>query len=105
MSRPPPNPTRSIRRSRPRSALAKSAGSLDAAEDHPQRADRADAREGYGAGYEYDHDSPDAFSGQNYWPEAIGRRKLYEPVERGFEREIRKRLEYWARLRRERGRG
>ena len=59
--------------------------------------------EGYGAGYQYDHDQPDAFSGQNYWPEALGRRKLYEPVERGFEREIRKRLDYWAKLRRERG--
>ena len=44
--------------------------------------------EGYGAGYAYDHDEPDAFSGQNYWPEALGRQKLYEPVERGFEREI-----------------
>ncbi len=62
-------------------------------------------REGYGADYAYDHDQPDAFSGQNYWPEAIGRRRLYEPVERGFEREVRKRLDYWARLRSERGRG
>ncbi len=61
-------------------------------------------REGYGADYEYDHDAPDAFSGQNYWPEALGRQTLYEPVERGFEREIRKRLDYWARLRKERGR-
>ncbi|MGO8739618.1 replication-associated recombination protein A [Rhodoblastus sp.] len=59
--------------------------------------------EGYGAGYVYDHDAPDAFSGQNYWPEALGRQKLYEPVERGFEREIRKRLDYWEKLRRERG--
>ena len=59
--------------------------------------------EGYGAGYRYDHDEPDAFSGQNYWPEKIGRKKLYHPVERGFEREISKRLEYWAKLRRERG--
>jgi putative ATPase len=58
--------------------------------------------EGYGAGYRYDHDEPDAFSGQNYWPEKIGRRKLYGPVERGFEREIGKRLDYWAKLRRER---
>ena len=56
-------------------------------------------REGYGADYAYDHDQPDAFSGQNYWPDAIGRRKLYQPVERGFEREVRKRLDYWARLR------
>ena len=62
-------------------------------------------REGYGGGYQYDHDAPDAFSGQNYWPETIGRRTLYEPAPRGFEREIRKRLEYWARLREERGEG
>ena len=60
-------------------------------------------REGYGADYQYDHDAPDAFSGQNYWPEQVGRRRLYEPVERGFEREMRKRLDYWARLRAERG--
>ena len=61
--------------------------------------------EGYGADYKYDHDQPDAFSGQNYWPEKIGRRQLYEPVERGFEREVRKRLDYWARLRAEREKG
>ncbi|TLG76899.1 replication-associated recombination protein A [Methylocystis sp. B8] len=59
--------------------------------------------EGYGAGYEYDHDSPDAFSGQNYWPDALSPQKFYRPVERGFEREIAKRLEYWERLRKERG--
>jgi putative ATPase len=58
--------------------------------------------EGYGAGYQYDHDSEDAFSGQDYFPEQLGRRQFYDPPERGFEREIRKRLEYWARLRRER---
>ena len=58
--------------------------------------------EGYGEGYRYDHDQPDAFSGQNYWPEKIGRRSLYEPVERGFERELRKRLDWWEKLRRER---
>ncbi len=60
--------------------------------------------EGYGTGYAYDHDEPEAFSGQNYWPDAIGRQQVYEPVERGFEREIRKRLDYWAKLRKERGR-
>jgi len=59
--------------------------------------------EGYGSGYRYDHDEPDAFSGQDYFPEALGRQTFYEPVERGFEREIRKRLEYWAKLRKERG--
>jgi putative ATPase len=58
--------------------------------------------EGYGSGYEYDHDAPDAFSGQDYFPEALGRRQFYDPPERGFEREIKKRLEYWAKLRRER---
>ncbi len=61
--------------------------------------------EGYGSGYAYDHDEPDAFSGQNYWPEELGRQKLYQPVERGFEREIGKRLDYWAKLRKERGQG
>jgi putative ATPase len=59
--------------------------------------------EGYGSGYNYDHDAPDAFSGQNYFPDELGRQKFYDPVERGFEREIRKRLEYWAKLRKERG--
>jgi putative ATPase len=59
--------------------------------------------EGYGRGYAYDHDEPGAFSGQDYFPEALGRQTFYQPPERGFEREIRKRLEYWAKLRRERG--
>jgi putative ATPase len=59
--------------------------------------------EGYGADYAYDHDAPDAFSGQNYWPDALGRQRFYDPPERGFEREIRKRLEYWEKLRTERG--
>lgn len=58
--------------------------------------------EGYGEGYAYDHDQPDAFSGQNYFPDALGRQTVYQPPERGFEREIRKRLEYWAKLRAER---
>ncbi len=59
--------------------------------------------EGYGKGYRYDHDEPDAFSGQDYFPEAMGRQQFYRPVERGFEREIGKRLDYWAHLRRQRG--
>jgi putative ATPase len=54
---------------------------------------------GYGKDYRYDHDEPDSFSGQNYFPEGMARRRFYEPVERGFEREIRKRLDYWDRLR------
>jgi putative ATPase len=60
-------------------------------------------QEGYGESYEYDHDTPEAFSGQDYFPEALGRQTFYDPPERGFEREIRKRLDYWAKLRRERG--
>jgi putative ATPase len=59
--------------------------------------------EDYGSGYRYDHDEPEGFSGQNYFPDALGRRTFYEPVERGFEREIKKRLDYWEKLRRERG--
>jgi putative ATPase len=55
--------------------------------------------EGYGSGYEYDHDTANAFSGQDYFPEALGRQTFYDPPDRGFEREIRKRLEYWAKLR------
>jgi putative ATPase len=58
--------------------------------------------EGYGDGYRYDHDEPDAFSGQDYFPEKMGRKTFYDPPERGFERELRKRLEWWAKLRRER---
>ena len=57
---------------------------------------------GYGDGYAYDHDAPDAFSGQDYFPEGMARRSFYRPVERGFERDIKKRLDYWAKLRRER---
>jgi putative ATPase len=59
--------------------------------------------QGYGRGYDYDHDAPDAFSGQDYFPEGLGRQTFYDPPERGFEREIRKRLDYWAKLRKDRG--
>ncbi len=54
---------------------------------------------GYNAGYIYDPDTATGFSGQNCFPESMGRKKFYEPVERGFEREIKKRLEYWDALR------
>ncbi len=57
--------------------------------------------EGYGEGYIYDHDTPNAFSGQDYFPEKLGRQTFYDPPERGFERDIRKRLEYWNKLRSE----
>jgi putative ATPase len=57
---------------------------------------------GYGAGYAYDHDAEDGFSGQNYFPETMPREQFYRPRDRGFEREIAKRLAYWANLRTER---
>ncbi len=57
---------------------------------------------GYGAGYAYDHDAEDGFSGDNYWPDDLPPQSFYEPVERGFEREVIKRLEYWDKLRAER---
>lgn len=56
-------------------------------------------KEGYGAGYLYDHDIMEGFSGQNYFPEGLERPCFYAPVNRGFEREVRKRLEYWQTLR------
>ena len=55
--------------------------------------------EGYGEGYQYDHDAPEAFSGQDYFPDELERQQFYDPPDRGFERELRKRLEYWAGLR------
>ena len=60
---------------------------------------------GYGKDYAYDHNEPGAFSGQNYFPDGMARQAFYNPAERGFEREIRKRLDYWAKLRAERQRG
>lgn len=58
--------------------------------------------QGYGAGYQYDHDAEDAFSGQDYFPEGMRRPVLYAPVERGFERDLKKRVEWFAGLRQKR---
>jgi putative ATPase len=84
--------------------VAKEAGSLLPPKHILNAPTRLMQQEGYGAGYGYDHDAPDAFSGQNYFPDELGRKTFYDPPERGFEREIRKRLDYWAKLRKERGR-
>ncbi len=54
---------------------------------------------GYGKGYEYDPDTPEGFSGQNYFPDGMARRRLYHPGNRGFERDIAERLKYWDKLR------
>ena len=61
--------------------------------------------QGYGDGYAYDHDAEDGFSGQNYFPEGVKRPVLYQPVERGFERELKRRLDYFSKLRSKRGSG
>jgi len=82
--------------------VAKEAGSLLPPKHILNAPTRLMQQEGYGRGYAYDHEEPDAFSGQDYFPEALGRQTFYDPPERGFEREIRKRLEYWAKLRKER---
>ena len=58
---------------------------------------------GYSAGYTYDHDADEGFSGDNYWPQEMEPQTFYTPVERGFERKVRERLDYWDRLRSERG--
>ena len=55
--------------------------------------------QGYGKGYAYDHDAEDGFSGQNYFPDGMERGAYYAPVDRGFERELRKRVDYFAKLR------
>ncbi|MCB2137021.1 MAG: replication-associated recombination protein A [Rhodobacteraceae bacterium] len=60
---------------------------------------------GYGAGYAYDHDAEDGFSGQNYFPDGMKRPVFYQPVERGNERELKKRVEWFAKLRDKRGSG
>ncbi|MBV1886648.1 MAG: replication-associated recombination protein A [Parvibaculaceae bacterium] len=80
---------------------AKSTGSI-APPPHILNAPTKTMKElGIGAGYVYDHDTAEGFSGQNYFPEEMGRRQFYAPPDRGFEREINKRLTYWARLRQE----
>ena len=61
--------------------------------------------QGYGADYAYDHDAEDGFSGQNYFPDGVKRPVLYQPVERGFERELKRRLDYFSKLRAKRGPG
>ncbi len=78
---------------------AKQAGSLVPPKHILNAPTKLMKEEGYSEGYEYDHDAEGAFSGQDYFPEKLGRQEFYRPVERGFEREIKKRMEYWAKLR------
>jgi putative ATPase len=83
-------------------AKAKATGSLMPPKTILNAPTRMMKEQDYGSGYAYDHDAPEAFSGQNYFPPEMSRPIFYEPVERGFEREIRKRLDYWNKLRAER---
>ena len=53
---------------------------------------------GYGEGYIYDHNCPDGFSGQDYFPQELSQKEFYKPIERGFEREMKKRLDYFRKL-------
>lgn len=85
-------------------AVAKEHGSLAPPKHILNAPTKLMKSEGYGADYAYDHDAPDAFSGQDYFPEALGRQKFYSPPERGFEREISRRLDYWEKLRQARSR-
>src|SRR5829696_2019540 len=82
--------------------VAKEAGSLLPPKHILNAPTKLMKTEGYGRGYAYDHDAEEGFSGQNYFTEALERQTFYDPPDRGFEREIRKRLEYWAKLRNER---
>ncbi|NEW85915.1 replication-associated recombination protein A [Rhodopseudomonas sp. WA056] len=83
--------------------LAKQAGSLLPPKHILNAPTGLMKNEGYGSGYQYDHDTPEGFSGQDYFPETLGRQTFYDPPDRGFEREIRKRLDYWAKLRAAKG--
>lgn len=82
---------------------AKSAGSLVPPKHILNAPTNLMKSEGYSDGYQYDHDTPAGFSGQDYFPSALGRKVFYDPPERGYEREIRKRLAYWDKLRRGEG--
>ncbi|HBN23138.1 MAG TPA: AAA family ATPase [Holosporales bacterium] len=82
------------------SKLARNSGSLMPPKTILNAPTKLMENEGYGKGYVYDHDTPQGFSGQSYFPEEITTRPLfYEPVERGFERDLKKRLEYWKKIR------
>lgn len=80
-------------------ALAAETGSLMPPKHAMNAPTKLMKSEGYGLGYQYDHDTEEGFSGQSYFPDDISRKIMYKPVERGFERDIKKRLEYWNRLR------
>ncbi len=83
-------------------ALAKQTGSAPPPKHILNAPTKLMAEQGYGDGYAYDHDSEDGFSGQNYFPDGVKHPVLYQPVERGFERELKRRVEFFAKLRSQR---
>ncbi len=80
-------------------AAAKETGALMPPKHAMNAPSKLMKEQGYSLGYVYDHDTPEGFSGQSYFPDELPRRQFYQPVERGFERDIKKRLEYWGQLR------
>ena len=94
---------RRLRGLRRRHAHRQGGGLAAAAQAHPQRADQAHEERRLRPRLRLRPRRREAFSGQNYFPDALPRQRFYNPPERGFEREIKKRLEYWAKLRKERG--
>ena len=86
-------------------ALARKTGSEPPPKHILNAPTRLMKEQGYGADYAYDHDAEDGFSGQNYFPDGVKRPVLYQPVERGFERELKRRLDYFSKLRSRREQG
>jgi putative ATPase len=80
-------------------AMAKATGSAPPPKHILNAPTKMMKEQGYGSGYSYDHDAEDGFSGQDYFPEGVERESLYQPVERGFERDLKKRLDYFEGLR------
>lgn len=80
-------------------AAAKATGSLMPPKHAMNAPTKLMKAEGYNLGYQYDHDTPEGFSGQNYFPDDLPRTAFYQPVNRGFERDVKKRLDYWNKLR------
>ena len=80
-------------------AMAKATGSAPPPKHILNAPTKMMKEQGYGAGYAYDHDAEDGFSGQDYFPDGVDRQSLYQPVERGFERDLKKRLDYFEGLR------
>lgn len=80
-------------------ALAARTGSLMPPKHAMNAPTKLMKEQGYNLGYKYDHDTPEGFSGQNYFPDDLPRTEFYKPVERGFERDISKRLQYWKKRR------